>query len=273
MGLATIRSDGDLEVVVLHESQSFLADVVTADLYSVLGTAPDQSVMFHTESCFNLFLILVGDIFAEGTRSAFIDGRHQNYSLLSGLERLCELHPTEADATGLGRAVSDVLSWASTEVKFEFWCGDLDTRIQFPLRNDQLVSFGANTAKHNLLRLSGLLDKLVRLCTGAGHALGDQDLPSVLAAMVDEARSRLLYHSSSIVELLGGLFLSLNDLIVRRFAANPTNRVAEMAVPSGVVSDVFRSLYGSVLVFMRSEQARIRSNVPVTTATLKQRYQ
>jgi len=75
--------------------------------------------------------------------------------------------------------------------------------------------------------------------------------------MTEEVRSRLEYHSSYLVELLGNLFFALNRLIIARFEKNPTNRVTEMNVPAGVTSDVFRDLYGSVMVFKRYEDSRI----------------
>ena len=46
-----------------------------------------------------------------------------------------------------------------------------------------------------------------------------------------------------------------------------------MVMPEGVTSDVFRNLYGDVLVFKRyDEQDRIRAFVPVTNPVLKLRY-
>jgi hypothetical protein len=90
--------------------------------------------------------------------------------------------------------------------------------------------------------------------------------------MIEEVRSRLLYHSSYLLELLGNVFLALNEIVRNRFAANPTNRVSEMTMPPGITSDIFRDLYGSVLVFKRYEEHRIRAYTPITTRYLKLRY-
>lgn len=265
MSVASIRSEGDLEVAVLHEAHSVLADIFGPDLFSVGGTQPDQSVLFHRSSCFNLFLILISEFFAEGSQSAFIDEKYQNWSLLKGLGWFCNIHPDEAQATGLDLAISNLESWATKEVPFRFWCSDVNTHVEFKLRNDQLISFGANTAKHHLLRLAGLLGKLETLCSNAGHKFSSQELSAVLTLMIEEVRSRLLYHSSSLLEHLGNVFLALNAIIKKRFAADPTNRVSEMTMPTGITSDVFRDLYGSVMVFKRYEEHRIRAYTPVTT--------
>ena len=90
--------------------------------------------------------------------------------------------------------------------------------------------------------------------------------------MIEEVKSRLQYHSSYLIELLGQTFLSLNRLIVARFDQNPTNRVMDMNIPAGVTSDVFRNLYGAVMVFKRYDEARILNHTPITTRYLKMRY-
>jgi hypothetical protein len=270
--VAAIQSEGDLEVVLVHETHSVLAEIIGPELYSVGGTPPEQSVLFHTGSSFNLFLILAVEFFAEGPRSALINRKFQNLSLLKGLRWFCDKHPNETNAAGLQEAVSSLETWVEKEVHFQFWCPDVNTDVSFSLKNEQLISFGANTAKHHLFRLSDLLEKLEALCVNAGYSFTPQQFPAVLASMIEEVRSRLQYHSSYLLELLGNVFFALNRLIKARFAQNPTNRVNEMTVPAGVTSDVFRDLYGSVMVFKRYDDARILGYTPVTTRYLKMRY-
>jgi len=272
MSVACIRSEGDLEIVLLHETHSALAEIIGKELYAIGGEPPDQSAMFHTQACFNLFLILVVEFFAEGARSAFIDQKYQNWSLLKGLRWFCTEHPQET-AEWLEPALSALEAWLDKELPFSFWCPGVDKQIDLSLRNDQMISFGANAAKHHLLRLADLLGKLDNLATTAGYQFSPQELSTVLADMNTEVRNRLLYHATYLLERLGHLFLALNAVIVRRFDANPTNRVNDMAFPEGVTSDVFRDLYGSVLVFKRYTDERIRAHTPVTTRFLKMRYQ
>ena len=270
--VAAIQSEGDLEIVLLHEAHSVLAEIIGPELYSVGGTAPEQSVLFHSRSSFNHFLILVIELFAEGPRSAFINQKFQNWSLLKGLHWLCDQYPNEATVSGLQPAVQQLEIWLEKEVDFQFWCPDVSTDLIFPLKNEQLISFGANTAKHHLVRLSGLLEKLDSLCAKAGYEFVPQQLPAVLTSMTEEVRSRLQYHASYLLELIGEVFYALNSLIKARFSSNPTNRVNDMSIPDNVSSDVFRDLYGSVMVFKRYEDSRIRLHTPVTTRYLKMRY-
>lgn len=272
--IAAIRSEGDLEVVLLHESHELLAGIIGPELYAIGGSPPDQQVLFHTHSAFNLFLILVVEFFAEGTQSAYIEEKFQNWSLLKGLRWFCNTHPTESTENKLGNAVTNLELWLAREVPFHFWCPDVNVEkeIQFTLKNDLLINFGANTAKHHLLRLSELLGKLENLCTKAGYSFSPQELSAVLVSMIEELRSRLQYHSTYLIELLGNVFFFLNSVIKKRFASNPTNRVSDMIIPAGVTSSVFMDLYGSVLVFKNYEEARILKFTPVTTRFLKMRY-
>ena len=67
-------------------------------------------------------------------------------------------------------------------------------------------------------------------------------------------------------------FAAINRLVVSRYEANPTNRVAEMTFPQGVTSDAYRDLYGSVLIFRRYDESRFRERRPHTWEYLKMRY-
>lgn len=272
VNIPVIRSEGDLEVVLLHETHGLLADIIGPDLYSVGGTPPEQSVLFHTHSSFNLFLILLVEFIAEGQQSAFIDQKYHNLSLLRGLSRLCEKHKKETEEIGLNIAIKEFDSWVKREAPIKFWCPEVDSEIEFMLPNEQLISFGANATKHHFLRLSTLFGKLESKCSTAGYSFSPQQLSAVLSSMIEEVRGRLQYHSSNILELLGNIFTSLNTLIIKRFEANPTNKVSEIDFPDGVTSDVFRDMYGSVLVFKRYEKSRINNFTPITTRSLKVRY-
>ena len=273
MSIASIRSEGDLEVVVLHETHSALASIVNLELYQIGGEPPDETALFHNTVCFNLFLILTVELFAEGARSAFINSKYQNLSLVGGVKWLIARHPSEAKASGLADASSALESWLAREAPLSFWCGELGVQVEFPMVNEQLISFGANTAKHHLLRLSTLLSKLEGLCKHHGYTFTPQELVAVLDSMVEEVRSRLTYHATYLLELLGNYFLGLNRLISRRHNVWKTSGVNEIAVPTGVTSDVFRNLYGAVLVFKHYDENRILTATPQTTKYLKMRYQ
>jgi hypothetical protein len=265
MSIPSIQSEGDLEVVVLHEAHGLLASIINPQLYEIEKDNFDQTARFHRRPCLDLFVILVIELFAEGGRSAYIDSKYQNWSLLKGLAWLSEKYPEESRAAGLDAAVKRLTGWLAREDPFEFWCPDVWLQITFPLSYERLISFGANSTKHHLLRLNELLAKLDKICTCAGHSFTPQQLVSVLGDMTTEADSRLIYVSTCILELYGNLLLAINRLICARFRQHPTNQVNDMDHPKGLTSDIFRNLYGSVLVFKRYEEDRITDYTPVTT--------
>lgn len=270
---AVIRSEGDLEAVALYEGHDLLAQLVGPALYRVAGTAPHQVVNFHSQQTYDLFLILLMEFVAEGARSAFIEDRFHNLSLLSSLRRVAGRHPHEARNAGLNVAISKIEVWLRREVPFEFWYPDGEIEVRFNLPNTQLLSFGANTTKHRLLRLSELIAKVGRYCEAAGYQFDDQQALSVLRTMIDEVHSRLTYHSSYLAELAGGVFFALNLFLRSRFEANPTNRWDEVIYPEGITSEVFRSLYLDALVFKQYTDQRIQDYTPITSELLRRRYQ
>lgn len=272
MAEALIQSAGDSEIVLLHEVHETLASIVGPHLYTVLGDAPNQEVRFANERCFDLFLIHLVELFAEGHNVIAIEGRNRNLSLVEGLEWLDQNRQDETRICGLSAALGALTNWLGTETDLEVWCPDIEEEIRFPVTRRELIWFGANHAKHNLLRLSVVLRKLARKLEMANVEIPHQHVLHVLEVTIEEVRRRLIHHSTFIIELLGDLFTSLNRLIIDRHAANPTNRVDEMVMPEGVTSDVFRDLYGRVLVFKRyDEEARIRAFVPTTNPALRLR--
>lgn len=273
MSFTGIRSEGDLEVVLLHETHGALARIIGPELYFIGGTPPEQTIMFHNGPSFDLFLVLIVEFLAEAKGNVYINGSYQNHSILSALKWFCEIHENEAKDAGLDISLANLSEWVDRDVPFSFWCPAINQQIEITLSNRHLVNFGANATKHHLLRLPQLLSKLESLCRAANYNLTSQEIIGVMEPMIDETNSRLRYHSTYLVELLGNLFLSINKIITNRFAVNPTNIVEEMHFPSGVTSDIFRDLYGSVLVFMRYPESRITDYTPVTTQYLKLRYQ
>jgi hypothetical protein len=269
---AAIRSAGDLEVVLLHETHSVLADIIGPDLYTIYGTAPEQDVSFKSEQHFNLFLILLVELTAEGSRSAFIRDKYENWSLLRGMRWFCAVHDDETKACNLQKTLHNLETWINASAEVTFWCPDVEVQLKFPLLNHDLISFGANTTKHHLIRLSAMLEKLQKVLSAAGYSFTAQETVAILSSMAEEVRNRLRYHATYVLELLGNFFESLNALIDRRFRANPTNRVDQMTIPEAVTSDVFRNLYGDVLVFKRYAPERIRDFTPTAMELLRRPY-
>jgi len=271
--LNCILSEGDLEVIILYEAQTALSELVDSRLYKVLGDDDEQQVMFHTEMTFHLFLIRLVEFFAEGVSSALVSPNYSKLSIVNGLEWLCDKYPDECREVKLPEAVQAIQAWAVKESPVEIWSPTVDKKLTLTFSNYRLVNFTANAAKHGLIRLGGLLSTLNSICAKAGYCFSEHEITSVLREVVEQAEGRLLYLSTYIVELLGKVFLSLNQLIINRFEQKPTNDWREMAIPVGVTSNIFASLYGHVIFTKRFTPSRIMNDTPRTGQFLKLRYQ
>ena len=267
-----ISSDGDLEIAILHENQVAFADIINPDLYAVLGESPEQNILFHNDACFDLFLVHVAEVFAEGTNNVVLDGRNYNFSLFGGALWLCEKYEEETRRAGLTSAYERLNMWLSQIVSFTFWCGGLNTQFELNMSRRDLLGFASNLSKHNILRLNALLNRLQRLCERSGFTVSEADLLSIMEPFVDELRSRLMYHSSYLTEMLYDYFAAINKLITDRFDSMGTNDVSQMRLPDGVTSDSYRDLYGSTLVFRRYDEGRFNRFKPITSPSLKIRY-
>jgi hypothetical protein len=265
MNIPSIQSEGDLEIVILHESHGLLAEIIGPELYDLRGRKTDQTAYFHTQASFKFFLVLAIELIAEGTKSAYINSKYENWSLLDGLNWITERNSSDAQSVGLDSALNDFTVWLNAEEPFSFWCPGVWKQINLQLSKKQLIYFGANTAKHHLLRLSELIAKMERLCSKAGYSYSPQQLVAVLENLTEEVNSKSVYHATFFLEMLGKIFLALNRLIWLRFRRNPTNNVVLMDHPSGVTDEVFRNMYGSVLVFKRYDEARIIDHTPNTS--------
>jgi hypothetical protein len=262
-----------LEIILLYENQGAFPDIINPDLYFVGGTEPNQEIRFHNNVCFDLFLIRVNELFAEAPRIVSIGDRYYNYSLFTGMQWFCKRYPSEAEEVGLVDACSVLHEWLYTKKPVSFWCGELDTQFEFIMSRIELISFGGNLSKHNLLRVNALLTKLQRLCERHGFNVLEQNLISVLEPFSQEIKdNRLQYHSSYLIEMLFNYFAAINRLVIRRCFENNTNDVRQMTFPEGTTNDTYKDLYGSTLVFRRFEEQRFKQFRPITTKYLKLRY-
>lgn len=265
-----IQSEGDLEVVVLFEAHSLLASIIGPDFYTIYGQQPEQETSFKDSVCFDHFLVLSHEFIAESPVK--FDGHSITLSLQSGLKRFCDRYPAEGEHSGLTEALRNLDAWLATVEVIRRWSGGANQEVRLAIPHRQMLSLIANAAKHQLLRLSTQLDKLQRWCVTAGYTFSAAQLIDVHEDLVDELRGAFQYYSTVFIELLGRVFVALNRAVSVRFAKNPTNDVSRMNMPPGVTDDVFRNLYGDLLVFHNYDEERIVRFTPTTGWHRKMSY-
>jgi hypothetical protein len=267
----TFNSEGDLEIAVLSENLEAFYGIINPDLYTNLGQPPNQNVLFHNPSCFDLFLIRVQEVFAEGSMAVNIDGKGRNFSLLGGAIWFCERHPEESKQAGLTSAAYKLQNWLKEVKPFDFWTGQ--HQLQFQLTRQDLISDGANLCKHNLLRLSQVLQKIGQRCKDAGIEVSNtSDIVSIVEPFVEELRNRLIYHASYLIEMLFDYFAAINQIVIRRKREWGTNDPRVLKYPKGVTSWSLKDLYSGTLALRSFEEDKFRAYRPTTTCSLKRRY-
>lgn len=265
-----IKSEGDLEVVVLFEAHSLLASIIGPDFYTIYGQAPEQDASFKDSVCFDHFLVLAHEFIAES--SIKCDGHSTTLSLQSGLKRFCDRYPAEGEASGLTEALRNFDAWLDAVEVIKRWSGGANQEVKLSIPHKQMLALIANAAKHQLLRLTIQLDKLRRWCATAGYTFSAGQIIDVHEDLVDELRGAFQYYSTLLIELIGRVFVGLNRVVSVRFTKNPTNDVSRMDIPAGVTDDVFKNLYGDLLVFHNYDEERIVRFTPTTGWHRKRPY-
>jgi len=267
-----INKAGDLEIATLVEHQEAFPDIVNPDLYEVCGTAPDQTAVFHTEICLELFLIRVAELFADGAENVVIDGKNINLSLFGAAKWFRDQYLQEAEDSGLREAIERLEIWMNLEADFEFWCPELGTQFIIKMSRARMIAFAGNLTKHNLLRINKLLADLQRHLARNGYQVDDDDMWSVLEPFKAEYQSRMLYHATFVIEMLYDYFWAFNTIVWSRYIANGcTNDYRKMQMPQDS-SPAYQNMYTSLLVFSRYESQIFGERRPTATKYLKMRY-
>lgn len=265
-----LASEGDLEVVMLYENHSLLAEIISPNYYELLGDPPSE-VRFNTRSLLLDFFVHVDELFSSARNNVNLDQQKLTLSLFEAAERFCRTSPAEAESAGLVAACARLRGWIDAAPLFSFWSGASGSQIAFNLSRREMIHFAANLHKHSLLHLGRLMARLRKLCESS-CSLSNTEIIQVREPFIAELDSRLLYLSSWLVELLGAYFLAMNCLIVRRRDLAGTNDARRMPMPAATTSDSIRDLYASALVFQSYTAERITKHTPTVPEALKIRY-
>lgn len=193
-------------------------------------------------------------------------------SLLTGLEIFAARNLKEATHSGLAENLAKLNAWLDSKEDVPFAPPDGGKHISLSLSHRDMLNVTANAMKHHQLRLSDQLKKLKGWCAAAGYDYDPHQLMEVNRALIVELHNGLEYYQTLLTELLGTLFISVNRIVIGRFAENPTNDVSKMTFPQGVPSEVIQNLYGDLLVFHSYTDERITNHTPATAWFFRKPY-
>lgn len=272
MDVSFIKTAGDLEAVILHENVQAFASIINKDLYIVGGDAPDQNILFHNSSCFDLFCIHVFELLAE--RSINLSDGENKKSLFTGAKWLADKYQERFDVSMLLDSIKVLENWLNKKPKFSFWCGDIDKQIEFNLSRRKALRYAHLISKHNLLSVNEVISALYKKCVEYDIPIKESDVLHLLDPFVEELKdNRIIYHSSYLVEMLHDYFTALNELARQLYLRSPTNILDNFIYPKDITSDTFKNLYYSALSFSNGYNKDYYASLkPSTISGLKKRY-
>ena len=150
-----ISSPGDLEVSVLYEAHSLLADIISAELYEVVGKPTEQSIHFKEQCRFHLFIIHAAELWQEARANALVDGAPNNLSILSGLNWAAENRLNEPSVETLRARIWELEFWLDQNDPAHFWCSDVNrhfylvtlTKNHFGILREYIETHGFSIAE------------------------------------------------------------------------------------------------------------------------------
>jgi hypothetical protein len=261
------KCEEDIEAVILHENKDAFAAIINKDLYRVGGNPPDQNIRFHSHSCFDLFCIHVFELLAES--SVELPDKSYSLSLFTGARWVVDRHKDAWDSSEFIEAYDRLDSWLKEKPQFSFWCGDISKQIEFNLSRRKVLRFAQLLSKHNLFRLTGVLDELHEICNKAGNEIEEFEVLHLLEPFTEELKSnRVIYHSSYLIEMLHDYFKALNGFIVLFNTSSP--RLSDWKYLGNMSSDTFKYLFYSAISFASGyNKSHYNSLRPATTKHLK----
>jgi len=261
------KCEEDLEAVILSENKDAFAAIINNDLYGVTGTPPDQNVYFHSDSCFDLFCIHVFELLAEN--SVELPGKSFRLSLFTGARWLVDRHKDAWDSSRFIAAHGRLDAWLKERPMFSFWCGDISKHIEFSLSRRKMLRFAQLLSKHNLFRLTGVLDELFQICNKTGHDIKESEVLHLLEPFREELKTnRIVYHSSYLIEMLHDYFTTLNEFVILFYTPSP--KIADWKYLENMSSDRFKDLFYWAINFASAyRRDRYDALRPATTRYLK----
>ncbi|MBZ0168381.1 hypothetical protein MELA_01621 [Candidatus Methylomirabilis lanthanidiphila] len=261
------KCEEDLEAVILHENTDAFAAIINKDLYGVTGKPPDQNIYFHSDSCFDLFCIHVFELLAGS--AVELSGRPCQLSLFTGARWLVERHKDAWESSKFIDAYESLDSWLKEKPRFSFWCGDISKQIEFSLSRRKILRFAQLLSKHNLFRLTGVLDELHRICNKTGHDIKESEVLPLLEPFREELKTnRVIYHSSYLIEMLHDYFTALNDFAILFYTPSP--RISDWKYLENMSSDTFKDLFYRAISFASGYNRNHYDSLrPATTRHLK----
>ena len=263
------------EVIYLYSTQWLASELLSLELFELLGSRDRQQVRFRNGPAQRLFFILLNDLLSP------VDGRvlGEEKPYLKAIRGICEQPHFDIGGSkaSLSKAVADFQEWLDTPISFDIYLSALDIETTLTMTRMEIVKITGNLLKHNLTRLVGAIKPMVEALKRARHQVTQHDVLRCVDVIEERFFDDILsLHGTQVTEFVNNLRWGIHEYLMPEYARShrllPNPRLAgdyTYDVPSSIQDPFSLRCYWDLMNGVRS-----RPFIPrfTTEPSLKTRY-
>ena len=209
-------SETELEAIGLKALTDCLDAMVNHAVLTLRGEDPNTEIVFESHIHQRYFTALVVDFLAKPDKKMFeLEGSY--LEVLQTISSRPVLGSPEL-AEVVSVAVRNLESWLDEEIVVEIWLPSIDRQAALKIKREEFVWITGNASKHNFTRLSRVAGRLVDIFERNAMELD----PHTALLVLDDFYERfhndiLIYHASTLVELLNLIRWSIHEYLLPHF--------------------------------------------------------
>lgn len=208
------------EIVTLSVVSDSINEIINYNVFSIVGVKPDTNILFKSDVHQRLFFILLVDFLSRPRPDPLEIGMPIEY-----LNCTVFKNPSFDKNGSIEQLVASVRAfdeWLDHDVVFEHvWLQTLGREVDLSFSRRKLIKICGDISKHNFARLSRRVESIQLACNRQNVALDASDAIVALDDFYDKFhRDILLYHSSTIAELLNNIRWGIHEYLQPEFFAS-----------------------------------------------------
>ena len=215
--LSTVKianSQVELEVIVFKGAIDLLDEILSNQLFDILGSPPDQNILFKTSYYQKYFYLNLVDFLSLIDECFQLNGKR--CSLFDGL-RTVSTSPnlgTEQNMSYLKKGLETFDAWLKTETEVEHWYPNIDKKLTLKLSRFNMLRTCGNISKHTILRLGRTASDVRRMFEKSKINLSHEEAIMCLENFYEKFHDDILnYHASYIIEMLLNIRRGINKYL------------------------------------------------------------
>ena len=261
------------ECIILNSAWEMIDGMVNWTMFVKNDRTGPTNLLFHTEQCSQLFIILLGDFLFQlrgfkkrpiplGLQGAPADARKSDLTFLYYLRQVCATPRLAQDASDLTACTEALATWLEGEFVAEgVNLSAVDDAIDLRITRYRYLKICGDIAKHNLARLETNVDHIRKLLDASGHQISEQEAYLAVSDFYEWFHGNIfIYHSSHIAELLNNIRWAIFEYLRPEFARSYHHNEGsedlpwyEYDYPTGCNEPLARAMYWDLMNRVRRE--------------------